>query len=799
MIQTMKCSAFNRAARFGRDHFTLLSVLLAGLGTAHILVRTATYGAAVTHDSSFLLSTALNFLAGEGWRNFRGDPLVGWAPLFPLLLAAGGWVGIDPLEVGRWINAIAFGLTIFVTGCYLRANLRSRGLALAATATLVAALPLSELGSHFLSDLLFTLLTLLALIQLATFLQRGGRMPLLWATVFTALAALTRYPGIVLIGTGVLLLLVRRTPPLAIRLKHAVAFGAVSSMPLAEVLTRNKRVSGTLTGDRGMSGQSLSDVLSRVADVLQAWVIPPNAPDGFGYLLWAAAGLVVAAGGSGGSRRGIRLGFGLADRTAVPLVGLGPIIPFGGFAVAYLLFIVAIVPLVVISPIPARYLLPVYVPLLLAAMFLLDRFLSSEAVGGWVAAKWGLASLVLLGGLAHVSFSAHRNLTITNRARVAGFEAWTYNAAYWESSETPSYIQDNRIGGKVYSNNAPLTWFRDRTAAPGKHQRLPDAIHNLTSHIMERTADDSSYIVWLGKEKPFYNYDAFDIRCLPGVEVVAELSDGVVFRVTASEPFDAEKHRAQRQRYVRGLIEQAGERVVRADWDVYLNGRKLTYRKKPCTPADTQAMFVLHITPIDPADLLAHRKPYGFNLLDFYFRSRNGVRLDDQCIAIVQLPDYDISRIRVGQWLSAENRTLWETTVEPFNSERHRAQRQRYVRGLIEQAGAPVVRADWDVYLNGRKLIYRKQPCAPVMCWRSSSCEFSLPIRASFPSSASGAATTTSASILTSAASGSTTSVSRASNSPTTTSTAFESASGFPPRIAHSGTRSFRRVEVVEE
>ena len=660
----MKYSAFDRVARFGRDHFTLLIVLLAGLGTAHILVRTATY------DSSFLLSTALNFLAGEGWRNFWGDTLVGWAPLFPLLLAAGGWVGIEPLEAGRWINAIAFGLTIFVTGCYLRANLRSRGLALAATATIAASLPLSTLASHFLTDLLFVLLTLLALIQLATFLHCGGRMPLLWATVFTALAALTRYPGIILIGTGILLLLVRRTPPLAVRLKHAVAFGAVSSMPLAEVLTRNWAVSGTLTGDRGMSGQSLSDVLSRVADVLQAWVIPPNAPDEFGYLLWAAAGLVVAAGAvvvvSG-------LGFGLGgqdrggtDRTAVPLVGLGPIIPFGGFAVAYLLFIVAIVPLVVISQIPARYLLPVYVPLLLAAMFLLDRFLSIEAVGGRVAAKWGLASLVLLGGLAHVSFSAHRNLTITNKARVAGFEDWTYNTSYWESSETLNYISDNRIGGKIYSNNNALTWFWERTAAPGKHQRLPEEIHNVTSHIMKWTAiDDSSYIAWLAKEKSFYNYDAFDIRCLPGVEVVAELSDGVVFRVTASEPFDAEKHRARKQRYVLQLIEQAGERVVRADWDVYRNGHKLTYRKKPCTPADTQAVFVLHTTPIDPADLLAHRKPYGFELLDFYFRSRNGVRLDDQCIAIVQLPDYDISRIRVGQWISAENRTLWDAEFSP--------------------------------------------------------------------------------------------------------------------------------------
>ena len=58
-------------ARFGRDRITLLIVVLAGLGTAHILVRTATYGAGIDRDATFFLSTALNFLAGEGLAGFH--------------------------------------------------------------------------------------------------------------------------------------------------------------------------------------------------------------------------------------------------------------------------------------------------------------------------------------------------------------------------------------------------------------------------------------------------------------------------------------------------------------------------------------------------------------------------------------------------------------------------------------------------------------------------------------------------------------------------------------------------------
>ena len=645
-------------ARFGRDPFALLIVVLAGLGTAHILVRTATYGAAVIYDSSFLLSTALNFLAGEGWRYFMGYPMVSWPPLFPLLLAASGWVGIDPLEAGRLLNAAAFGLTILAAGCWLRSNLRSRGLALAATAIITASLPLSDIASYFLTDALFLLFTLLALIQLAAFFNRGGRTPLLLGAVFTALTALTRYPGVILIGIGVLLL-VWRTRPLAARLKDAVVFGAVSSLPLAGVLTYNWAISGSLTGYRKESGQSLSDVLSRVADVCRAWVIPPNAPDGFDYLLWTAAGLVVAAGavvvGSG-----LGLGLGGKDRPASPLCGLGPIIPFGGFAAAYLLFIVAIVPLVIQSQIPARYLLPVYVPLLLVAVFLLDRFLSIEAAGWMVAAQYGLASLVLLGLLAHIGFSTHRNLHITRQAWRDGFLSWTSNGSHWESSETLNYTKTNFSNDdRIYSNHSALAWFWDRTAAPGKYRSLPTEIHRMTSYILEATDDDTPYIVWLRGKKSIYDFDHSDIRLLPGVEPVAELADGVVFRVTALESFDMDRHRARKQRYVDQLIEQAGEPVIRAGWDMYRNGRKLIYLKEPCAPADVQAKFTLHVTPVDPADLPVHRQQYDSENLDFYF-DWIGFRRDDQCIAIAQLPDYAIGRIHIGQWISAEDRTLWE-------------------------------------------------------------------------------------------------------------------------------------------
>ena len=657
----MKCAAI----KWTHDRFTLLVVLLAGLGTAHILVRTAPYGIALHGDAITFLSTAVNFLAGEGWRNLMGRPLTGWPPLFPLLLAAFGWVGIDPLAAVRWVHATAFGLTILVAGGWLRAHLRAQWLGLAATLILAAALPLSRQASIFSTDFLFAVLTLLALVQLAAFLTRRTAAALWWAAGCTALAALTRYPGVALIFAGVLLLGPRA------RLKHTLVFGAVSALPLLAVLARNWAITGNLTqatGDRRHlgSGQSLSEGLRQTVDVFRTWVVPPNAPDGVAYLLGLAIGGSILAGAAVILRapRMHRAGR-RPDPEAAPVhFDLGPVLPFGGFALIYLVFMIAVVPFTVAQGIGSRYLLPVYVPLLLTAVFLLDRFLSIEAPGWRAAVRSGLAALVVLATLAHVGYSARENHRLTAQAWATGsiYERRqrhkAYNAADWQQSKTLNFLRENPIAGRIYSNKPGFLWlFADRTATLGKYQRIRKWWPEI---------ETGAHIVCFESphQRGDYNYSHTDLRALAGMETVAELADGFILRRTADEPFDAQRHRARKQRYVNQLIQQADEQVIRAGWHVYRTGRTLIYRKKPCVPTDVQAKFVLHVVPADHADLPADRKQYGSDNLDFYFNP-DSERVDDECTVLVRLPAYAIDRIHIGQWIAAANRTLWKAEFAP--------------------------------------------------------------------------------------------------------------------------------------
>ena len=101
--------------------------------------------------------------------------------------------------------------------------------------------------------------------------------------------------------------------------------------------------------------------------------------------------------------------------------------------------------------------------------------------------------------------------------------------------------------------------------------------------------------------------------------------------------------------------------VIRSDWDVYLAGNSLTYKKEQCTPEDAEPTFFVHLDPVDVNDLPSHRKQYGFDNLDFAFRDHRLIK-GGVCVARRTLPDYGIAAIRTGQF-TGEGR-IWEGSFD---------------------------------------------------------------------------------------------------------------------------------------
>ena len=158
----------------------------------------------------------------------------------------------------------------------------------------------------------------------------------------------------------------------------------------------------------------------------------------------------------------------------------------------------------------------------------------------------------------------------------------------------------------------------------------------------------------------------------------------------------------------------AGEPLFRSEFDLYLDGRTLTYVKESCAPQDTMHQFLLRAAPVDGGDLPVIRRRGGWDPLSFRF-GHYGVRFDGRCLIRRTLPGYPIRALGVGRWLP-ETGNLVEATIdlaaEPSVSPFWQAHRAV----AAGERGAPAAHARFDLYLDesGALLTYHREPCLPA-------------------------------------------------------------------------------------
>ena len=508
----------------------LFPVALAVLGSAHILVRTSSHGVAIGADSITFLSTAENLIAGQGAQDYRGVALQRRPLGFSLLLAAIGIIAeVEPSEAVRMVNAAAFGLTVLLAGLWLRRTLRSRLLTVGTTLVVATSHYLSHFASYAMAETTFILFALFATIRMESFLNRSVKWSsLVLVATFSGLATITRYAGVSVILTGAILLLARRETQFLSRLKLTTAYSVLSAAPLAVLLMRNKFTFGAWERAPVITGQSVFDSMHQIARVAERAVIPENAPDWVAPLLWVAVVLLALASAAICVRLAFRDGLGRSD--------VSPAVPIGTFFLVYLIFIVTVIPRASGTHFgnDPRYLLPLYIPLLLLVAFFLDRFLGLRTAGWMSAAKRMATAAILLCGLANVILTVQTNVYLTILALEPGYKGESYNTEHWDASETIRWLKENAGEAPCFGNRFGLLHARfgleTGTVVRGKYLNLPGNMELLTRWL--EAAPDDALVVWLHDGEDWYEYGAQNLRSLPGLTVAAELSDGVIFRVT---------------------------------------------------------------------------------------------------------------------------------------------------------------------------------------------------------------------------------------------------------------------------
>ena len=104
---------------------------------------------------------------------------------------------------------------------------------------------------------------------------------------------------------------------------------------------------------------------------------------------------------------------------------------------------------------------------------------------------------------------------------------------------------------------------------------------------------------------------------------------------------------------VRQLVADAGNPIIRSNFDVYINDRWLMYINARCSASALDDTFFLAVFPVDKERLPEERKPHGFANLDFDFADF-GFGSGERCFIVRELPEYPIERIHTGQFIAAE-------------------------------------------------------------------------------------------------------------------------------------------------
>ena len=616
----------------------LLVVAMALLGTAHILVRTWTYGAGIQYDSVLFLSIAENLAAGEGFKTFWGEEFVIGAPFFPAFLALISLTGIDPEEAGRLVNAIAFGMVILVSGLWLRRTLASPVLPVLGALIILVSYPLNDRFSQIMTEPIFILFIILSLMFIEVFINRDSSLGILiTASAFSALCAVTRYPGIVVIGVGIiLLLLLSRGKTVSVRIRNTAIFGAISSIPLAIVLVRNRIASGTFAGYTGdlasQSTQSVKDAFGAIVNVFDSWIILENMSHIPAWTIYSFLTVSVVLSSAIVLRKGIKFRY--------------YCLPYVLFIILYLLFIGIVSPSVSPQNVDERYVLPSLIPVVLVSMIILDKSIRTDSMMAIRMTGYSLVSVCII---FYMFFAIELNISSTSLALKQGYSGQLYNTSYWNGSETLNYLEISPPAEKLYSPMFELLWYKSGySSSAWRHFWVDETLGNLVGKI-ENRPESSAYLVLIdGDNLPRADYTD-TARFLPGIEVVADLDDGSIYRFPAGWRFDEDGYRANVTRYLSELTEESGKRVASDEFDVFVNGRTLVYVREPCVPADTEAWFFVHIDPDDPDDLPEERRQWGFDGLDFIF-DRQATWFGEKCLTTLDLPDYGIAAIRTGQY-----------------------------------------------------------------------------------------------------------------------------------------------------
>jgi hypothetical protein len=264
------------------------SFIAAIIGYYAIYLFTNYSGLGLSPDSIMYASTATNIQAHGSLLTFNKTPLVFFPVFYPFFLGVIQFFSrIDPITAGATINSVLFAGVIFTTGWIMEQfTSHARIYKWLILIAIILSPGLLEIYSFLWSETLFILETLFFIIAYRHYLQSHTLKALLIAAIITAIACITRYAGVTIIGTGGLMLLLDNELPIRKKIKHILIYGFVSISLLVANLIMNRINTGLSTGTREPSITSFGDNLHYFGTIIWDWAaLRTDAADPYAALI----------------------------------------------------------------------------------------------------------------------------------------------------------------------------------------------------------------------------------------------------------------------------------------------------------------------------------------------------------------------------------------------------------------------------------------------------------------------------------------------------------------------------------
>lgn len=511
-------------------------VCLAAIAFGVILVETSSYGIGISPDSVQYVRLARQVAEPGGLLRLFGSPVfVSQPPLFPVLLA---WIqkatGADPFLSVRYLNALLFALSLYVTGAFFFGKAGEPphpAIAFAVPFFVLFSRSLHLVFAMAWTEPLFVLSTLLFLASMSRYLANGSPGSLLVATLLAIAAVYTRYSGVTLIAAGALLIPLASNRSMRRRATDLLLFAGSTSAVFGVWVARNLHVSGTPFGERSPAVYSLAENVVLSLSVFQGHFLPEG-PE-FSLLLKSSIAAAVGL---------------LALWTYAPLVGYfkervaeerAVLMPCLVFSLVFFAFTIITSTAVAYDPINFRLLSPIYLPLLVIAASLSNDAMRYSRSGESRRRRIGIVT-VLLVALALLQPMRQFAVDFDDRFR----EGSGLNRRVWIESDLMGFLKRWSAAEreKPIFSNAPmaLAWHLglDAQRSPNRKKCASVSGERARECFLETTDPEffDAYLLYFEEQKFPYYYSFDELAKLVELRPVEITSDGGVYEVSRRPP-----------------------------------------------------------------------------------------------------------------------------------------------------------------------------------------------------------------------------------------------------------------------